>query len=147
MIKKILISYILSFLVFYPVAFADEEITTLKKGDTAPFDGTLFNTEAAARLLIDLEFTQASCKVEIDRQLGIQSSQMQLQIDTLNSSLTTCNQKYDDILKIKNDQILFLDDQLKRANPDRSAVLFSAGIVSGIALSILTTYAISQTLD
>jgi hypothetical protein len=71
MIKKIFATYFSSFLIFYPVSFADEKVTTLNTGDPAPFNGTLFNTQAAARLLTDLEFTQESCQIETNRLLGL----------------------------------------------------------------------------
>ena len=48
-------------------AFADEAITTLAEGEAAPFSGTLFNTEAAARILVDLENSHLECKVKIDK--------------------------------------------------------------------------------
>ena len=49
-----------------PSAEADDaappaQVTTLRIGDPAPFDGTLFSVSAAARILTDLEFTQEQC--------------------------------------------------------------------------------------
>ena len=61
----------------------EKRLQQLKKGQPAPFDGTLFNTEAAARLLIDLEFSQEACQIETTRQLQLQSAQFHLEIDVL----------------------------------------------------------------
>ena len=68
------------------VAYAGEpeqKIMTIRKGQPAPYSGTLFNTAAAARLQVDLQFTEASCNIETDRQLGLLRSKLQLDIDLL----------------------------------------------------------------
>jgi len=144
MFKKILITYFSSFLIFYPVSFADEQVTTLNKGDSAPFSGTLFNTEAAARLLTELEFTQEACQIETDRQVKIQAAQFQLKIDNVTASLDASNQRYDQISVIKNDQILFLDDQLKKANPNNKVLWFAIGIAGGVAMTATAGWTMGQ---
>jgi hypothetical protein len=144
MISKILIIYFSSFLIFYPISFADEKVATLRKGDAAPFSGTLFNTEAAARLLTELEFTQVSCQIETDRQVKIQAAQFQLKIDNVTASLNASNQRYDQVLIIKNDQILFLDDQLKKANPNNKVLWFALGIVGGVAVTATAGWTMGQ---
>ena len=144
MFKKILITYFCSFLVFYPVSRADEQVTTLEVGEVAPFTGTLFSTAAAARLLTDLEFTQQTCQLEIDRQLSFQKAEHQLQIDNLNASLTSCNQRYDQVLEIKNNQILFLDEQLKKAQPNNKVLWFAIGIASGVAMTAAAGWTMGQ---
>ena len=144
MFKRILAVYICSFLAFYPVSRAEEQVTTLSAGEAAPFSGTLFNTEAAARLLTELEFTQQTCQLEIDRQLGIQRTTMQLEIDNLTASVTSCNQRYDQVLDIKNNQILFLDEQLKQANPNNKVLWFAIGIASGVLVTAAAGWTMGQ---
>ena len=144
MFKKILIAYFCSFLVFYPVSRADEKVTTLEEGEAAPFTGTLFSTAATARLLTDLEFTQQTCQLETDKQLNFQKAEFQLQIDNLNASLTSCNQRYDQVLEIKNNQILFLDEQLKKSQPNNKVLWFAIGIASGVAMTAAAGWTIGQ---
>lgn len=144
MFKKILVAYICSFLAFYPIAYADEQVTTLNEGDPAPFSGTLFNTQASASLLINLEFTEQTCQLEIDRQLGFQQAQFQLQIDNLSASLTSCNQRYDQVLDIKNSQILFLDDQLQKSTPNNRVLWFAIGIASGVLVTAAAGWTMGQ---
>ena len=144
MLKKILVAYVCSFLVFYPVSRADEQVTTLSEGEEAPFSGTLFNTEAAARLLTDLEFTQQTCQLEIDRQLGIQRSTMQLEIDNLTASGTSCNLRYEQVIDIKNNQILFLDEQLKQSSPNNKVLWFAIGIASGVLVTAAAGWTMGQ---
>tara|TARA_B100000214_G_C23868666_1_gene581538 strand:+ start:335 stop:799 length:465 start_codon:yes stop_codon:yes gene_type:complete len=144
LLRKVFAGYISAFLIFQPVAFADEKIATVNVGDPAPFSGTLFNTEAAARILTDLEFATESCNLETERRLGLQSAEMQLKIDTLQASLDACNQKYDTILSIKQDQILFLDQQLQKANKPNSQLWFVLGVVGGVIITGTAAWSINQ---
>ena len=122
-----------------------EEIVTLKKGDPAPFDGTLFSTSAAARLLLDLEFKDEGCQVRVDRQLGLLRADLQLQLDIKDASLTTLNFKHTELMAIKNSQILFLEGQIKPVPWFKSGELtFAVGVVSGILVTVAAGYAMGQ---
>lgn len=130
--------------VFFPlVAYADEQVATVEKGDPAPFTGTLFNTEAAARLLLDLETNQEACKIEKERELSIQSARFQLEIDNLKSSLAYCNESCIQRIAIKNEQIDYLSTELtrKKVHP---AWIFIGGIVAGTAITLGSGYTIYQ---
>ena len=132
------------------IAYADdkppeEKVVTITQGEPAPFTGTLFNTPAAARLMIDLEFTQASCKVETDRQLGLLRSDLQLKIDLCSARAEALALRHSEILQIKNDQIKFLEDQFK-PRPWYQTTEFGVviGVVLGIGITVATGYALGQ---
>jgi len=130
--------------IFFPlVAYADEQVATVEKGDPAPFTGTLFNTEAAARLLIDLETNQEACKLERERELQTQAAKFQLEIENLQSSLTYCNEACVQRLAIKTEQIDYLSTELtrKKVHP---AWIFIGGIVAGTAITLGSGYTIYQ---
>ncbi len=122
-----------------------EQVTTLRLGDPAPFTGTLFSTAAAARLLTDLQFTQEQCNLETTRQLGLQRSQMQLQIDTLTASRAALQLRYDETLALKNGQIQFLENRL-RPTPWYETTEFGIviGLVIGVGVTVATGYALGQ---
>jgi hypothetical protein len=132
---KIISAYVSLFLVFSPLANADESVTTLQVGEPAPFAGTLFSTEAAARILIDLELTGAACQIETDRQLGLLRAELQFEIDTKSAALESCQSRYLDIVNIKNDQILFLETQIERQSNPHPELWLAIGIVGGILLT------------
>ena len=117
---------------------------TLNEGDTAPFSGTLFSVEAAAQLVIDLEYTQETCQLEIDRQLGLQTAQMQLEIDSIAASLTSCQTIHSDILEIKNGQIEFLNDQLLKSSRPDNGLWFGLGIVGGVLVTAAAGWTLGQ---
>ena len=130
------------------VAYAeepDEKITTLRQGQAAPYSGTLFNTSAAARLQVDLQFTEASCKLETDRQLGLLRSKLQLDIDLLQAQLKSQQQLHKDVLLIKNDQIKFLESySLETKWYDSNEFWLVTGLVAGIAVTAIAGWSLGQ---
>ena len=156
MLKKaiahlVLVAFTVYSITIPTIAYADdtppqeEQVTTIKKGDPAPFSGTLFNTPAAARLMVDLEFTQETCKVETDRQLGLLRSELQLKIDLCTARNEALTLRHTEILQIKNDQITFLENQLK-PRPWYESTEFGiiVGVVLGVAITVGAGYALGQ---
>ena len=125
------------------VAHADEQVAAVEKDDRAPFSGTLFSTEAAARLLLDLETSKEFCKIEKERELQIQESKFKLQIDNLQASLDYCNESCSLRLAIKTEQIDYLSTELtrKKVHP---AWAFMGGILAGTVITIGGGYTIHQ---
>ena len=126
-----------------PVAHADEKVATVESGEVVPFSGTLFNTEAAARLLADLEMSSALCTIECDKKLEESSAKMQLEIDIMKASRDALQMRYDETLVLKNSEIDFLEKQMTKPKISRETV-FIIGVVSGIALTVGSAYAIGQ---
>lgn len=126
------------------VAHADEVVTTVTKGERVPFDGTLFNTEAAAKLLSDLKFTEHQCQIRTEKELGEQKARMQFQIDKLEAKVelgeTLCDQR----LSIRDEQINMLITDLERARKPNRTGWYVGGVVSGIALTVLSGWAVGQ---
>lgn len=156
MLKKAIAHIILVAFTVYSVtvptiAYADdsppeeEKVVTITQGQPAPFTGTLFNTTAAARLMVDLEFTQQTCKVETDRQLGLLRSELQLQIDLCTARSESLQLRHTEILQIKNDQIEFLERQLKpRPWYESTEFGIAVGVVLGVAITVGAGYALGQ---
>ena len=134
-------------------AFADtplpddskERVTTLRLGEPAPFAGTLFSTKAAAKLMVDLKFTQETCNLEITRKLGILSADMQLKLDILQGKYVTLDTRHTSLMKIKSEQIDFLTTQIKPPSWYESGEFwFAVGIVGGILITVGAGYALGQ---
>ena len=130
------------------VAYAEEpeqKITTIRKGQPAPYTGTLFNTAAAARLQVDLQFTEASCRIETDRKLGLLRSKLQLDVDLLKAQLSSQQQLHQDVLRIKNDQIKFLEGySLETKWYDSNEFWLVTGLVAGIAVTAIAGWSLGQ---
>jgi len=123
----------------------EEKITSLRKGQEAPYNGTLFSTAAAARLQVDLKFTEQTCKIETDRQLGLLRSKLQLDIDLLKAKVDSQTQLHTDVLAAKNDQIQFLESYtLERKWYHSNEFWLVTGLISGIAVTAVAGWALGQ---
>tara|TARA_X000000950_G_C13621648_1_gene539669 strand:- start:126 stop:593 length:468 start_codon:yes stop_codon:yes gene_type:complete len=149
--KKIITAITLCFYTLCTVptiAYAGEpeqKITTLRRGQPAPYSGTLFNTAAAARLQVDLKFTEESCNIETDRQLGLLRSKLQLDIDLLKAQLESQQQLHQDVLLIKNDQIKFLENySLETKWHESNEFWLVTGLVAGIAVTAIAGWSLGQ---
>ena len=129
--------------VLYPnISWADERVVTLQEGDSAPFSGTLFSTEAAARVLIDLELANESCEIQVERQVENLRAEMLLDYRNLEASRDALQLRYDQTLQIKNDQIDFLQQQ---ARPKMSReVTLIVGVLTGVGLTIASAYTLDK---
>jgi len=129
---------------FLSTAHADEQIVTLKKNDAAPFNGTLFSTSAAARIAIELENKDTVCGLKISEAVDKQKAFDKFQLDLKQASLDACNEKYTVVVDLKQNQIDNLTEQLKKNTGPQPAWWFSAGIVGGVTVTVLSAWALSQ---
>ena len=122
-----------------------EKITTLKKNDRAPFAGTLFSTTAAAKLLIDLEYNEETCKLEKQRELSLLGASLQLKIDLKIAEFDSLKLRHNEILNIKNGQIKFLHDQIRPPRWYESGEFwFVVGVIGGVVLTTAAGYTLGQ---
>ncbi len=149
--RKIIASMCIGLMCFISLptyALADDDVgeavAPLNKNQRAPFTGTLFSTEAAARLLIDAEFNLEVAQLETDRQLLIQAAQFQLEIDRRDVDILMWETKYVDVLSIRDQQVTYLEDRLEKlARPDHKELIFIGGVASGIVVVLLTALAVN----
>ena len=136
------------------IVFADTgdsdvpKISPIVKGQPAPFDGTLLNIPASARLLSDLENDGAECSLKINTALASQGASHTREMSIMQAELNACNDRYDKIIKIKNDQISFLEKSLVNHTPNHwyesNEFWLSTGVVVGILITVASGYALGQ---
>lgn len=135
--------FVFNILFFSPVSYADEKVATVQKGEAAPFSGTLFNTEAAARLLIDLESNSELCNIECDKKIEQKEAELKFDYDILKASHDALQIKYDETLIIKNNQIEFLEKQATKPKISGELV-FILGVVGGVGITMASAYTLNQ---
>ena len=134
--------FLLNILIFPNTAYCDERVTALDQGEAAPYAGTLFNTEAAARLIVEIDFGEEACQLKMQQALDFQSAQHTLEITNLNLSLENLQVRHDQGILLREQQIEFLDEQLGRKTSPRETS-FILGVLTGVGLTVLSAYAIS----
>lgn len=127
-----------------PAPEPQEYMVTLHEGEPAPFDGTLLSVPAAARILTDLRLREEECRVETNRRLGILEANMQLRIDTETARREALQYRHDQLVSIKDEQIRFLTENTRSPSWYQTGEFWYAlGVVSGIAITIISAYALS----
>ena len=134
--------FLLNVLIFPSMAYGEERVTALDEGEAAPYAGTLFNTEAAARLIVEMNFGEEACQLRMQEALASQSAGYDLQITNLNLSLESLQTRHDQSILLRDQQIDFLDEQLKRKTFPRETS-FVLGVLTGFGSTVLSAYAIS----
>ena len=129
---------------FLSTAHANDQIVTLKKNDPAPFAGTLFSTSASARIAIELENKDSVCDLKIGEAVEKQKAFDKFKFDLKQASLDACVEKYTVVVDLKQQQLNDLTEQLKKNTGPQPAWWFAGGIVGGVAVTVLSAWALSQ---
>jgi len=125
-------------LLFIGLAFADD-IVTIRKGERAPFDGTLLSPNAAAKIITETDYTLEKCLIDARREKALLDAKLTLERKNVEAELAACSLKYTEMEKLYEQQINYLE---KRASIPQwqspayfaGGVLVGAGIVYGSSL-------------
>lgn len=148
-LKKIkFLPLFLSVLIAAPVsslANPPGKVADISKGEKAPFSGVLLSESLATKLYLDSKFSPAECDIRIEKKLGEKDLACKRRVDVLTSKLDIQKQKNEAILGFKNNRITFLE---KNWNPrpwyESGEFWFSAGVISGIIVTIASGFALGQ---
>ena len=144
--KKAIIS-ILVFLLIFPVqALAEgEKVADIKKGQKAPFTGVLMSENLASRLYLDSKFSPRQCDIKIEEKVSESNLGCDRKIKILDSKLDIQKDKFDTIIKLKDNRINFLEERWSPSPWYESGEFwFSIGLFSGIILTAVAGYAVGQ---
>jgi len=123
------------------------KVTALGKGEKAPYQGILFDIQAATKLKLDKEFAQKKFELELDYEKKKISADLTLKLNALQIQHDTLKSKTDTLLTIKNDEINRLQDLVKDSPNDYNNWFFAGGVVAGVLLSIGIFYATVEIRD
>ena len=121
--------------------FADD-VVTLKKGDSAPFDGTLLSPEAAAKLLANSESDLSKCKADMQIQKKSLENKYDLDTGLLKVELDTCKLERDRQKKIYEEHIELLEQRSRPAWEDN--LLFAGGVLTGVGVVVLSAWTLDK---
>lgn len=123
-------------------------VAPMKKGDKAPFAGTLFDVDATAQMLVDKENAKAQCEIEKNEALDKQQALHDLETANLRAAKEAAERREKELVALKTDQVNFLSTQLEHATakPKRNwgPLWFAGGVLGGILITIAAGYALGQ---
>jgi len=134
---------ILILLFFIPtVGFADPQIAPLNQNQKAPFSGVLYNAEAVAEMVAWKDTLVQQHQLALDELKEVLEAQCNLQVSNLQAEVDGCNDRYDEMLAVKNKQIIKLEELALDSN--NSPWWFAGGVVLGIVSTVAITYAVTN---
>ena len=136
--KKKLVSVIMSLMmVFAPVYAnaqeAESEITSLDKGETAPYSGIL------------LKYTLLEYELKLDLEVKKITAQHQLTFGNLQAKYDSLSEQHGSIMSIKDEELSRLQELIKNDPNDYTMWWFGGGVALGVVLSIAIFYAAVET--
>jgi len=136
--KSLSVILVLLIALLHPtLSFAQEaKITDLTKGQKAPFNGVLFNTQAAAKIMADQKFAQEECQLKIDLELEKLQADLNLQLESTKVTLKSNEKKYQSILQIKDEEIKRLTELALESEGDYKHWWAMGGFVSGALITV-----------
>ena len=141
---KIMTSMMLSFFIFTGNAQAEEKIYKIKIGQKAPFSGTLFSDEAAAKLLIRLETEDRKCSLKIQEAVAKNSAKKDYEIKLANIEKTSEKNRCNEIIALKNKNIELLHKSISGKKSWKDSAWFASGVVSGIVITAISAWSLSK---
>jgi len=129
-------------LMVFPLTAAAElpQVAPLNEGDPAPYSGVLYNAAAVAETIAQREALIAQHNLNLEILEERLKAECTLQLDNLTADLDLCNQKYNSMIEIKDQQIKNLQEMALENN--NSSWWFLGGIGTGILLTVGVVYAL-----
>lgn len=143
------LSVIICFLlVIMPTQVHAEEpkgkVTSIVKGQKAPYSGVLLDSIAGAKMLVDKKYIKLEVELQIRKELAVELSSKNLAYDLLRAEHDVLRKFHLSSVKLKEEQIAQLQMALKDSSRDYSHWWMLGGVTIGILLSVAVFYASVQ---
>lgn len=123
------------------MAYAEPLMMRIERGQSAAFDGRLFNDEAVASLLADSEAVTQQCEIRKDLEWKVQMAELQYKHDILSAEYDSLVYKHDQMIEIRDEEI---DVLRKQGSTKRSTWMFLGGFALGTGASLATYHAATK---
>tara|TARA_R110002020_G_scaffold159299_1_gene343018 strand:+ start:393 stop:839 length:447 start_codon:yes stop_codon:yes gene_type:complete len=141
------VAQILTFsLILCGTAYAEDvgRFTLVPKGGVVPFESTCFDDVATARLLTWREFQEQEFQNRLQLRLGFQKEELTLEIDTLKISLEETTIRFEESLRLRDEEIESLRTIIKKDRKTNLPLIIAGSVLAGVALGVGTAYAIDK---
>ena len=111
------------------------KFTFLKKGVVAPFEGTLFDPVATAKILAEREMAEKDCLLKSKYEKDLVDAECKREVDLLSSALEIEKRKNNLIVSAQQEEIETLRKLAKGSdNTLWTAIGFAAGAATSVAI-------------
>ena len=132
-------------LVLCSPAYGEEgRFTFVPKDGVVPFESTCFDNKATAKLLTWKEFQEKEFQNRLEFQLGIQREELTLEISTLKISLEETTIRYNDTLRLRDEEIESLRNIIKKDRKVNLPLIIAGSVAAGVAIGVGTVYTIDK---
>ncbi len=121
------------FFLLVSLCFADESVVTLKKGQRAPWAGTLLSPEAAAKIIVNTDTELQKCIINSKKDLELQDAKLTFEKKNLEAKLAACTLKQIESAELYEKHINFLEKQVVKPKWE-GPVYFVAGVLAGAGI-------------
>ena len=131
-------------LVLCSSAYAEDvgKFTLLPKGGTVPFEATCFDDVATARMLTWREFQEQEFQNRLQLRLGLQREELTLEINTLKIHLEESTIRYDESLRLRDEEIESLRKIIKKDRKVNLPLVIAGSVAVGVATGLGIAYAL-----
>ena len=119
------------------------KFSNIKQGEVAPFTGRLFNDAAVSKIIVDNQFGNLECKLRVDFEIGQVRAEEQYKYDILYAKSEADNQRFTDVISIRDQHIQSLEKYVRPSNAHWWAI---GGFTVGAGAAIGIMYAITPGL-
>ena len=119
------------------------KFSNIKQGEVAPFTGRLFNNAAVSKIIVDNQFGNLECKLRVDFEIGQVRAEEQYKYDILYAKSEADNQRFTDVISIRDQHIQSLEKYVRPSNAHWWAI---GGFTVGAGAAIGIMYAITPGL-
>jgi len=125
------------------LAFAGDEVITLKKGEKAPWDGTLVSPDAAAKMIAKGETDLATCLAEAKKDKDILKAEKDFEIQTVEAKLARCTFESTRKEELYLERIEWLE---KKTNPPswQGPTTFVGGVIVGMGVVAISAWTLDK---
>lgn len=123
------------------------KITTLKKGQPAPWDGALLNASAQAQIIAEKKNIELQCSLQIKYATDRELAKCDLLVGNAKLNLQYSEQKYKGLLDLKDKEIERMTKLAEKGSKDYSKWWLAGGIIIGVAVTTALYFAASAAIS
>jgi hypothetical protein len=124
-------------------------ISPLRKGQIAPYTGTLFSPRAAGSIIAQIDAQKQQIVIEVQHAREVEQANCTFKLSEATTHYNADKKISDAKLEERNKRIVILSEQLKQEENNRTNTSLwvglgaGGGFIAGVGITVLTIYAVN----